>query len=99
MKNWFVDNLYLNAQLSYRNGDTHYTDQSIRSGGFGSLTASDYAHVFDADFRIGKGFAIEPNFMLAPYLGFGSHEWDRGPSPRFIRTATSALACCRNTRR
>jgi hypothetical protein len=81
MRNWFVENFYFNAQVSYSSGDTHYTGQNIHGGGFGSLTTSDYAHVLDTDFRIGKGFAIQSNVMLTPYLGFGSHYWDRGPLP------------------
>jgi opacity protein-like surface antigen len=52
-----------------------------KGGGYGSITASDSANVFDTDFRIGKGFAVGDNVMLTPYFGIGSHDWRRGPFP------------------
>jgi hypothetical protein len=82
MKNWFVDNAYFDAQLSWSGGNTHYVGSNIKGGTpYGSVTTSDSADVFDTDFRFGKGFAIQNNFMLTPYLGFGTHYWSRGPNP------------------
>jgi hypothetical protein len=78
---WGFDNLYINAQLSYTDGSTHYVGETGKGGGYGATTASDTAKVFDSDFRLGKGFAIGDNVMLTPYFGIGTHYWRRGPFP------------------
>lgn len=76
MRNWYVDNLYFKAEVSRSDGDTRYV--GARQGGvYGSVVGSDGAIVTDTDFRLGKGFAIQPNFMVTPFLGIGSHDWDR----------------------
>lgn len=81
MRNWLVDDAYFNAQVSYSGGSTHYVGETGKGGGYGALSTSDTAKVFDSDFRIGKGFAVGDNLMLTPYFGIGSHYWRRGPFP------------------
>ena len=77
MKNWFVSNLYFNAQYSYADGKTDYVG-SYWGGTFGSLKTQDTAIVNDFDFRLGKGFELQRNLMATPYFGIGFHDWQRG---------------------
>lgn len=83
MRNWFVDNIYLYGQFSWSRGKTNYTGSPSQPlfaavpGVFGSLVGRDGAYITDFDFRSGKGFAIQPNVMLTPFLGAGWHDWDR----------------------
>jgi hypothetical protein len=84
MRNWFVSNFYFNAQYSYLNGQTSYVGSNVYdlraapvTGLYGSVRAKDGAIVNDADFRVGKGFNLQPNFMVTPYLGVGYHDWER----------------------
>jgi hypothetical protein len=78
MKNWIVPNFYFNAQLSWYSGETDYVGAYIGSdAGYGSVKGKTGANVADYDFRVGKGFALGSNFMLTPYFGIGSHDWER----------------------
>ena len=78
MKDWIVPNLYLSAQAAWYRGKTDYLGSYIGSdAGYGSVKDKVGATVADYDFRVGKGFAIGPNFMLTPYFGLGGHSWDR----------------------
>lgn len=76
MQNWFVDNLYLNGRFSWYRGNTDYVG-SLIGGVFGSVKQQDGAVVRDFDFRVGKGFAVHRDFMVTPFFGIGSHDWDR----------------------
>ena len=79
MRNWIVDNFYLYGQFSMNSGETKYTGQSFLNGtGYGSVVDKSDADVWDLDLRVGKGFQLQQNFMVTPYLGLGWHEWDRG---------------------
>jgi hypothetical protein len=83
MRNWIVSNLYFNAQYSYLNGKTDYTGSNVYfadipvTGVYGSVHARDGAIVNDVDFRVGKGFSLQPNLMVTPYVGAGYHDWQR----------------------
>lgn len=77
MRNWVVDNFYLYGQLSFNSGETKYTG-AYWGDPYGSLVTKSDADVWDLDFRVGKGFQLQQNFMVTPYLGLGWHEWDRG---------------------
>ena len=73
-----LKNLYASAQLSWSRGHTKYIGASLLGGGrFGSIVDATGATVVDSDFRIGEGFNVTDYAMLTPYLGFGSHYWDR----------------------
>ncbi len=73
-----VKNLYVSAQLGWSQGHTKYIGAPlIGGGGFGSIVAKTGAIVVDSDFRIGEGFSVGHYAMLTPYLGFGTHYWDR----------------------
>jgi hypothetical protein len=79
MRNWGVENLYLNARVSYLSGETDYKGSYIGSdAGYGSVVAKSDADVWDVDFRVGKGFALRRDFMVTPFFGLGFHDWDRG---------------------
>jgi hypothetical protein len=83
MRNWIVSNFYFNAQYSYLNGQTDYVGSNLSiaaqpvTGVYGSIRAKDGAIVNDVDFRVGKGFNIQSNFMATPYIGAGYHDWQR----------------------
>ena len=77
MKNWFVENFYLQAQFSWSDGKTAYKGAYIDGGGYGSVVAKDGATVKDFDFRVGKGFELRRDAMLTPFFGIGWHDWDR----------------------
>lgn len=73
-----VKNLYASAQLSFSQGHTKYIGASLfGGGGFGSIVAKTGTIVVDSDFRIGEGFNVSDNAMLTPFVGFGTHYWDR----------------------
>jgi hypothetical protein len=70
MQNLGIPHLYFNAQFSYYDGKTDYTD-------FGALQMKDPATVRDLDFRLGKGFDLHRSVMLTPFFGMGWHDWHR----------------------
>ncbi len=76
MGNFYLDNVYFNAQVSWDDGKTHYIGSKM-GGVYGSVVTSDGATVWDTDFRLGKGFAVRPDVMLTPFLGMGTNSWDR----------------------
>ncbi len=76
MGNFYLDNVYFNAQVSWDDGKTHYIGSKM-GGVYGSVVTSDGATVWDSDFRLGKGFAVRPDVMLTPFLGMGTNSWDR----------------------
>ncbi len=77
MNNWYVRNLYFNAQYSHVNSKTDYVG-AYQGGTYGSVKTQDTAIVNDVDFRLGKGFELQQNFMATPYFGGGYHDWQRG---------------------
>jgi len=87
MRNWIVDNLYLRAEYQRLSGSTNYIGASLCPGGcaaavisyppYGSLLGKDGATTNNFDFRLGKGFAINNNLMITPFLGLGYSEWFR----------------------
>jgi hypothetical protein len=67
-----IQNVYLWGRFSWVDGNTHYW----ASGG--PVTSNtDGATVYDFDFRLGKGFILNPKVMLTPYLGIGRNSWTR----------------------
>lgn len=76
MKNWGIENLYLYGQFSWVNGHSNYVGSYI-GGTYGDLKQTDGAEVSNEDFRIGKGFSVNDNFMLTPYVGAGARQWGR----------------------
>jgi hypothetical protein len=81
MRNWFVSNLYFDARHTYLDGSTDYKGSGYRYvdqvPARYSLSTTSGAVVNDFDFRLGKGFELQPNLMLTPYLGAGYHNWQR----------------------
>ncbi len=75
-----VKNLYFNVELSWSQGHTKYIGGFIGPPAtpFGSIISRSGAKVFDSDFRFGEGFDMGSQAMLTPYLGIGSHSWNRG---------------------
>ncbi len=79
MRNWMVDNLYLNAQVSYVSGNTAYDGSTcFFRGACIPVSKTNRATIFDTDFRLGKGFSLAPKVMLTPYFGIGTNYWLRG---------------------
>jgi opacity protein-like surface antigen len=76
MRNWFVDNLYVDARFAWENGKTEYLG-AYQGYPYGSLISGSGATVYDYDLRFGKGFAPQPDVMATPYFGVGYHDWDR----------------------
>ena len=78
MRNWIVDNLYMNAQVSYVSGDATFDGSTCVFGGTCTpVSRTNSATIFDTDFRLGKGFGLAPNVMLTPYFGIGTNYWLR----------------------
>ncbi|MDA8095815.1 MAG: hypothetical protein M0T84_18280 [Betaproteobacteria bacterium] len=78
---WEVTNLYLSLSYGYVAGDVNYQGGIQHCGG-GSCTVTphagtSHARIKDWSARIGKGIVLSRDFMATPYLGFGTHEWDR----------------------
>jgi hypothetical protein len=65
-------NLYAFGQITFTRGTTSYW-----AAGGPVTQSTDGAALFDADFRLGKGFDTGPGMMTTPYLGAGWHAWDR----------------------
>jgi hypothetical protein len=65
-----IHNLHVLGSGTWLKGNTNY------SAGDGS-TAKNGAEIWNADFRLGKGFDISANTMLTPYLGAGGNWWSR----------------------
>jgi len=70
-------NLYLQASYDHSRLYTGYTG-SLQGGHFGSVVATSGAALTNYSARLGKGFAIDDQFMLTPYVEAGRHRWDRG---------------------
>ena len=70
MQKWILPRFYFNAQFSYYNGKTDYTD-------FVALDAKHPAIVKDLDFRFGNGFDLHRSVMVTPFLGIGYRNWYR----------------------
>jgi len=77
MNDDWLDNEYFQYQYSKNDGHTGYTG-SHRGGTFGSVTTDSSATITDYSLRLGKGFAIDGEFMITPYGELGHHEWQRG---------------------
>ena len=85
MKNWIFDNFYLYADYQRSSGKTSYVGSyafgkvcaPVIISCYGSVKAKDGAITDNFDLRIGKGFALDRNFMVTPYLGAGHYNWDR----------------------
>jgi hypothetical protein len=77
--NWFLNDLYFRAEYSRYVGSTHYIGGTANGNGldFGSIVQDHGATINDFDFRLGKGFAVNRDFMITPFFGIGHHEWDR----------------------
>lgn len=81
MRNWFVDNLYMRGEFSYSNDRTGYRGSFTGlPSDYGTVKQTHHAETIDFDFRIGKGFSFGPNVMVTPFIGAGSHYWDRDSS-------------------
>jgi hypothetical protein len=76
MKNWLFGNDYLEAEFSRSVGNTGYVG-SLLGGVFGSVVMPDGATFTDFDFRWGRGFAVQSNSMITPYVELGYHQWIR----------------------
>jgi opacity protein-like surface antigen len=82
MRDWIVSNFYFNARYTYLGGTTDYRGERVFDAyeyptEYGSVSLKNGAAVNDFDFRLGKGFEVQPNLMVTPYLGVGYHDWQR----------------------
>ena len=85
MKDLFFGNDYFQAQFTRLNGDTKYSGSLFAPGyvpmplgyGYGSLKKDDGAQITDFSARYGKGFELNEQLLLTPYLEIGYHEWKR----------------------
>jgi len=71
-----LSNLYLYGSLSWNKGNSNYVG-AFNGGNYGDLRQRDNAEIYNEDFRIGKGVAIDDSFMLTPYIGLGARQWRR----------------------
>ncbi len=79
MADWWLGNDYLQVEYSRNSGSTTYIGAPLNGNApFGSISAQDSAVLIDYDLRYGKGFILQDNVMLTPYVEIGHHEWDRG---------------------
>lgn len=76
MRDFIVDNAYFSGEFNYNSGKTNYIGSFIGEE-YGSLRQKNKAEMIDFDFRVGKGFSINPSVMLTPFVAVGSHNWMR----------------------
>jgi len=81
-----VTNVYLMGQFTWSKGNTDYmgsyipTAAAVAAGpvpGYGSLVRRHSSEFMDFDFRIGKGFEVGRDWMFTPFVGIGTHTWNR----------------------
>ncbi|NNM79771.1 MAG: hypothetical protein HKM01_04890 [Gallionella sp.] len=77
MKDWWLGNDYIAAEYDHSSGNTTYTG-AFQGGVFGSVVGTSSATLVNYSGRYGKGFTLNNEVMLTPYLELGSHQWDRG---------------------
>lgn len=77
MKDLWLGNDYFEAEYDHSSGNTTYTG-SLQGGSFGSVVQTSTAALANYSGRYGKGFTLNNEIMLTPYLELGSHQWDRG---------------------
>ena len=77
MNDWFFGNDYFEAEFSQSSGSTHYIGAFIGGGPYGSVKTNNGATFTDLNFRYGKGFAIQSDFMITPFAEAGYHKWVR----------------------
>jgi len=76
MKDIFFGNDYLHAEYTHIDDKTKYTG-SYWGGHYGDLITNNGAKINDYSFRYGKGFEIDDDALLTPYIEVGKHSWDR----------------------
>ncbi len=78
---WELKNVYLSLSYGYVTGDVSYQggiqDCSTNPCTITSYAGTSHARIKDWSAKVGKGFVLSNDFMATPYLGFGTHEWDR----------------------
>jgi hypothetical protein len=89
MKDIFLGNDYFKAQYNHMKGDLDYlgslngcvggcvVNTYEYTGAYGSYAQSNKAKISDFNFRYGKGFEINDQFLLTPYGEVGHHKWNR----------------------
>ncbi len=78
MQDWLLGNDYLAATFSQNTGKTNYTGSYLGSSqGYGSVKQSNPAVLTDFSLRYGKGFVLNDQVMVTPFIELGSHQWKR----------------------
>lgn len=77
MRNIWLGNDYFNVAYSHSSGSTNYVG-AIQGGNYGQRVSTSGAIINDISARYGKGFAVNSQWMLTPYVQVGHHEWNRG---------------------
>ena len=80
MNDRLFQNLYFSAEGSHTGGHTHYKGYLQENTGVPTTpySGSDSAKFNDFSARFGKGFAINPSWMVTPFIEYGYHHWSRG---------------------
>ncbi|MHB1666061.1 hypothetical protein [Thiomonas sp.] len=68
------------AAVSYRydlGSASYHGGYQNGSGNQVPLNSSSYYHIQNIKVRVGKGFLLNDNFLVTPYLQFEHHNWDR----------------------
>lgn len=77
MNSVFLDNAYFEAEFTRSQARTAYEGGIIGGCGYGCVSNNDGAIFTDFHNRYGEGFALQPDFMLTPYVEWGYHRWNR----------------------
>jgi len=78
-----LTNVYLMGQGSWNKGNNNtYRGSWIQPLGapapaYGSNVFRHSSQTWDGDFRIGKGFEVGRDWMFTPFVGIGTHTWNR----------------------
>ncbi|TSA56361.1 MAG: hypothetical protein D4R39_04365 [Methylophilaceae bacterium] len=80
MKDVLFGDDYFEASFTRLNGNTNYKGSigaGIYPGVYGTLAQNNAAQITDMNVRYGRGFVINDQWMITPYMEIGYHKWKR----------------------
>jgi len=80
MKDWWLGNDYIAAEYDHSSGNTNYVGGLIGPPPtpYGSVVGTSNATLINYSVRYGRGYVVNDELMLTPYVELGGHGWNRG---------------------